>query len=417
MTGGPVRITSEIGRLRCVVIHTPGREIESMTPRTAAEVLYHDIIPLSVVSGEHAVLKQLLECFAVVHEVTDLLATALGEADWRAQLVADLCRELPACRRRDELLELPPAALVSTLVTGLETGRTTLHDTLYGLQHDLPPLANLYFMRDSSFVLGDRVAVGAMAHAVRTAEAMLLRTVYTSGVLPNGGTIFDGVEQRERRDVRLEGGDVLVIRPDLIVVGISERTSAGAVDDLAACIVSATGEPVTVIAAVLPHERSTIHLDMVFTLVDEETALVFEPLVVGPRPLDVYRMDLVPGRPGAIRACDGLLPALAQARAAVRPIPCGGHDPVVREREQWLSAANVFAVAPGMVIGYDCNTATAEAFSNAGFEVCPAADIIEGRRKVVVGDRLLIGMPGVNLARGGGGPRCMTLPVQRDPLS
>ncbi len=409
-----VWIESEIGRLRRVVVHTPGREIESMTPRTASQVLYHDIIPISVVSDEHTVLRRLLSLVAQVDEVTDLVTDALSDPEARERLVRAVCRESAVTRRIDELLSLLPADLVATLVAGLPARRDTLDAVLFGPEHDLPPLANLYFMRDSSFVVRDAVVIGAMAHPVRTTEAMLVRALYGE----SSDVLYDGcAPDSARRDIRLEGGDVLVLRRDLLVVGISERTSASALDELSARVVAAFREPLCVIAVLLPHERSTIHLDMVFTLVDRETALVYEPHVTGPHRLDVYRMHLEPDRPTRIEKSDGLLAALAEERAPVRTIPCGGSDPVVREREQWLSAANAFAFAPGKAIGYDCNVATMEAFSREGFAVYPADDFLSGRRNIDDYERLYIGMPGINLARGGGGPRCMTLPVARDPVA
>lgn len=417
MSSFDARIESEIGRLRRVVIHTPGREIESMSPRTASQVLYHDIIPLSVVSGEHAVLKRFLSLVARVDEVTGLLAEALADPGQRELLVNAVCGEDPAARRIAELLEERPERLVTMLVNGLAARRETLSDLLYGPEHDLPPLANLYFMRDSSFVVRDRVVVGAMAHRVRSGEAMLLRSIFGSSIVVNAGILYDGCEEAGRRaDVRIEGGDVLVVRRDLLVVGVSERTSAAAIDELSRRLVESTGEPLSVIVVLLPHDRSTIHLDMVFTLLDPETALVYEPHVTGPRRLEVYRMRLAPGATTRFEKCDGLIAALAAEGEHLRTIACGGRDPVVREREQWLSAANVFAFAPGKIVGYDCNVATMQAFSEAGYAVHPAEDFVEGRRSADSYERLFVGIPGVNLARGGGGPRCMTLPVVRDPV-
>ena len=424
----PVRVESEVGRLRAVVVHTPGREIESMTPRTASEVLYNDIIPISVVSDEHRMLRDFLSQVAEVYEVTDLLESALGNPGEHERLIREICREPAAARRLSELLERDVKTITRTLVEGLGAKRDTLTDVLAGREYDLPPLPNLYFMRDSSFVVRDRVVIGAMAHSVRLTEAMLLRSIFRSATgVPSQGIVYDGcreqlaatgddVDLEQARDLRLEGGDVLVARRDLLVVGVSERTSSAAIDRFSAELLRVYGEPLTVIAAVLPRERSTIHLDMIFTLVDRDVALVYEPYVTGPRRVDVFRMRLVPGAQTRIEKCDGLLEALRDEGMALETVACGGDDPVVREREQWLSAANVFAFAPGKIIGYDCNVATMQAFADAGFAVRTVDEFLEGDRRVEDDERLFVGMPGINLARGGGGPRCMTLPIRRDPV-
>ncbi|MFW6293806.1 MAG: arginine deiminase family protein, partial [Spirochaetota bacterium] len=348
-----------------MVIHTPGPEIESMTPRTASEVLYNDIIPISVVSDEHRLLKRVLSSVARVHETTDLLAAALADEGVKRRLVDAVCTRGPAAARREELLSLDREALVDTLVAGLRARRDTLTEVLVGREYDLPPLPNLYFMRDSSVVVRDQVVVGAMAHAVRSNEAAIMRAIFTAPDAPaNGGLLYDGGEEQANAraaavepdpatptgtgvpprlaggapDPRLEGGDVLVVRSDLLVVGVSQRSSSESLDALAARLLDSSRVPLTVLAVVLPNERSTIHLDMIFTLVDRDAALVYEPYVTGPRSVDVYSLHLEPGRPTKVAKCDGLLPALAAEGVELESIPCGGRDPVVREREQWLSA-------------------------------------------------------------------------------
>ncbi len=432
MSGERVLVDSEIGRLRDVVIHTPGAEIESMTPRTATEVLYNDIIPISVVSDEHRLLKRVLSSVARVHETTDLLVAAVAEESVRRRLVEAVCARGPALARRDELLSLSAERLVKTLVVGLRARRETLTEVLLGREYDLPPLPNLYFMRDSSFVVRDRVVIGAMAHDVRSNEAAIMRAIFTANDGPaSGGLLYDGSHEQAGvstggdiasrpadgvPDLRLEGGDVLVVRSDLLVVGVSQRSSSASLDALAERLLGSNGEPLTVLAVVLPDERSTIHLDMIFTLVDRDAALVYEPYVTGPKRVDVYSLRLEPGRPTRVAKLDGLLPALAAEGVSLEAIPCGGHDPVVREREQWLSAANVFAFAPGRIIGYDCNVATMDAFDRAGFAVQSADEFLSSGNPDEE-RRVFVGISGINLARGGGGPRCMTLPIARDPLS
>ncbi len=406
-----VRIDSEIGPLRSVVIHTPGSEIESMTPKTAAEVLYNDIIPLGLVSNEHRLLKEFLSRVCDVFEVGDLLDRAFAGsagAARRAALLDRIAGAGPARERRGELDEMDASTLVRTVIGGLHARDDSIAGVLAGRQYDLPPLPNIYFMRDSSFVVRDRYAVSTMAYAVRSAEAEIMRAVLDS--------IAGSDAALEPCPVSIEGGDVVVLGPTTIAIGVSERTTAAAIDALAARLSAAFEEPIDLIVVVLPRERSTIHLDMVFTMVDREQALVYEPHVVGPRRAAAYTMRLEPGRAARIDRHDGLLDALRQADRPVTTIACGGSDPVTREREQWLSAANVVSFAPGKVIGYDCNVATMDAFSSAGYDVVDVRRFTDGDDAPDSHERLFVAMPGVNLARGGGGPRCMTLPLERDPI-
>jgi arginine deiminase len=166
----------------------------------------------------------------------------------------------------------------------------------------------------------------------------------------------------------------------------------------------------------LPHEPSTIHLDMVFTLVDRHAALVYAPYVLGSKRLRVVRMDVAPGEETVIRDVAGIIEGLAELGVELEPILCGGESEVYQQREQWMSGTNVLAFAPGKVIGYDCNVATAEAFAASGFTVRPVDVFLSGEEHVDDHERLLVLTPGVELARGGGGARCMTLPVEREPV-
>lgn len=415
-------IESEVAPLESVVVHTPGREIESMTPKTAHEVLYNDIIPLQVVRDEHAALKAFLESVCDVHEVSDLVAGALEDGTARENLVRQICDAYWCRDREEELLKLSPADLTRTLIAGLGARKDSITSYISRRQYDIPPLPNLYFMRDSSLVVRDRVVIGAMAHDVRTNEALLMKTAFEGNErLRNSGVIFDGSDTGryvgELRpgdsDLRIEGGDVLVLRRDLLLVGISERTSSTAVDVLVTRMAHAWNEPIEVIAAVLPRERSTIHLDMIFTMIDEQAALIYEPYVTGAGRREVISIRVAPNEEPRIREEEGILPALENAGLPVETVACGGTEDEVREREQWLSGNNVFAFGPGRVIGYDCNEATMDAMDAAGFPVHRVTEFTTGNERVESFGKLFVAMPGINLARGGGGPRCMTLPVRR----
>ena len=151
--------------------------------------------------------------------------------------------------------------------------------------------------------------------------------------------------------------------------------------------------------------------------IDTAAALIYAPFVTGAGRREVLSIELSAGKDPRIIPEEGVIPALARAGIALETVACGGSDEVVRQREQWLSGNNVFAFGPGKIIGYDCNESTMSALDTAGFAIRPIEGFIAGDDRVDRYERLFVAMPGINLARGGGGPRCMTLPIRRTPLS
>ncbi|MFP4642953.1 MAG: arginine deiminase family protein [Spirochaetales bacterium] len=455
-----LNIVSEIDPLEAVIVHTPGAEVEQMAPDRAGELLYNDIIPIATVAAEHRRLVNVLNAHAEVYELTHLLARALEAPELRVHLLDRLCAHEPARRRRDELEAMSSLDLTRAVVTGLRKRHDNLEDYLSQRTWDIPPLPNLYFMRDAGFVIGDRPAVSAMAHAVRDGEAAVNSTVFRFLTGEKMEPLFDGGSDFLRsmfcssttgaeRSVRLEGGDVHVLRDDLLVVGISERSSTRAVDMLAEAVVAIYERPVTLIACLLPSTRSCIHLDMVFTRIDYDHALVHAPAMWGPGALRSVRMDLSPTHSPSVYDSGTLLEALEGAGVDLKPVVCGGSDIVHQKREQWLSGTNAFALSPGRIVVYDCNRYTLEALDRAGYPVVEADEIVPGggaARTAASGPssgaaglpratpespratrespkatgetaaslpRAAIALAGAELARGGGGPRCMTMPLRR----
>jgi len=408
-------IESEIGRLEKVLIHSPGKEIEAMTPERAEKVLYNDIIPLSVVSAEHRKLKAFLSLVSRVYEAGDLLREIVALPEYRREIV-ELISAPARLHREEELLSLSEEDFLSVLVCGLKSRRNTLEAFLSHKEFDLNPLPNLYFTRDSAMIYLDRVISGSMAARVRRREALLMREIFSrSGEFPRASFLFDGA-LNEEPEISLEGGDFLVFSRNILIIGVSERTSPKAVDLIAERIVGAIQEPIHIFAVILPKKRATIHLDMIFTLIDRELALVYEPYILGHEKVPVVRMDVFPDGSRKLSSVPDLFHGLSSLGFDLAPVLCGGSDPLSQQREQWISGANVFALAPGKIIGYDCNEATFEALSRAGFTVRGADTFIEGRESVEELKRLVVGIAGIELARGGGGIRCMTMPLKREPL-
>jgi arginine deiminase len=416
-----LRIESEIGELVEVLIHEPGAEIEKMTPENAEIVLYNDIIPLSLVKKEYAQFKSFLSLVARTREITTLLAESLTEAEAKetfVRKVAQLAQEKPL-HQRLQAMEIPE--LVEAVIHGLPFPREDLSSTLSEQSFLLAPIPNLYFTRDSSMTFGDRILSGAMASSIRSRESLITTTIYQNHPDFRGtDLLFNGFDFPNKAGssnaVRLEGGDFLVLSKDTLVIGVSDRTSREAIDFLGRLIASKTGKTITIVAVLLPSLRSTIHLDMIFNLVDRDAALVFSPFVMGSRALDSYILRYGPQGSVEVSAPLSLLKNLKKLGTELHPILCGGTDPVFQQREQWLSGNNVFAYAPGKILGFGANERTLEVLHKSGFSVIPINEALTGLVDPKGPGRKIFTLEGIELARGGGGMRCMTMPLIRKSL-
>jgi arginine deiminase len=400
-----VYIQSEVQELQEVILHSPGKEVETMTPSNAGEVLFNEIMPGSVVSREHATLKSFLKTICKVYEIKDLFIEALDIPAAREDLMESL-RSMYG-KTAYSMENLSSADLAETLITGKPIDRNSLSNFLSTEHYDIPPLPNLYFMRDGAAVYRNTILLGRMAHRVRRSEEAVLRTVFT------GHPIFSESRVFQSDNGTMEGGDIFVVRKDLLVLGLSERTAPEAVDSLLAGIVSHFGEPIKVLAVVLPKKRAVIHLDMIMTFLDTQTLLLYEPYFFGRENLPVIRMDIIPGREPSVRYADSLSAALKECGLECGYVSCGGCRELEREREQWFAATNVFSFAPGKAAAFSFNTATLEALSQSGFQIKEVEHFINGTESTKDYDKLIVTVPGLELSRGGGGLRCMTLPIER----
>jgi len=410
-----ISLGSEIGALQTVVVHTPGQEMENMTPATAAEVLYDDILNLPLALAEHRQLKGVLGQVATVVELHDLLTEVLGRERVRRGLIEELTQLFDCPEVFTDLIEMEPAGLAMQLVQGTPKKPDSLEKYLHPSRYAIPPLPNTFFTRDATMCVNDRVVIGSMAYRARAAEALLLKAVFKYHPrIQSGGFYYDGTANPDS-EVTIEGGDLLVIREDLVVIGYSERTSVAGIDRLMRAI--ASQGPVTDFVVVeIPKTRATIHLDMIFTMVDRDKCVVFPPLITGNQRCRAFHCRFGAGGGARIEEYPDVLSALAAQGVELSPIACGGADSFHQEREQWGSGANFFAFGPGRILGYKHNVHTLEALSSAGFEVLDAGELLDGKSELPSEGRVVVSIDGAELSRGGGGCRCMTMPLARSAV-
>jgi arginine deiminase len=267
-----LNVTSEIGRLRSVLVHLPGREIDQMVPPMMAQLLFDDILYGQVAREEHRRFQQLIRFVAdEVLDIQDLLEEIFEDEEVKEEVVRDVARRNRLGRPLvGRLLELKPGALAEVLIAGIarETGSGELP------KFDLFPIPNLFFMRDPQVVLGDRVVISSMATQARRRESLLSRYVFRYHPHFRGHNPFwvDFMEDEPKRPMprhapTLEGGDVLVPRRDLLLVGVTERTNKAGVEALMRSLKAAKAGVKSVIIVDIPRARSFMHLDTIFTFI------------------------------------------------------------------------------------------------------------------------------------------------------
>ncbi|MDQ1773049.1 arginine deiminase [Labilibaculum sp. A4] len=422
-----LNVRSEIGELEGVILHTPGSEVENMTPENAERALYSDILNLSVAKDEYKQLSGVLSEISETYQVKDLLADVLADEKAKENVIDQISAMEPQISVKgntycikDFLLEQTPPDLASLLIEGVPLKRDNLTKFLSKERYAMRPLHNFFFTRDASMSVLDEVLIGKMASSVRDRESLIMQAIfdYTPGFKTKTVNPIDNPEMDP--NCTIEGGDVLIAREDIMIIGNGTRTSTQGIDFILAQLLCQKDKTQRhlLIQELPSHPESFIHLDMVFTLLDVDKCMVYEPLIIRPNKYQTVHIAIENGKVISITRENNLLQALKKLGMDLKPIYCGGNgDPWNQEREQWHSGANFFAVGPGKVIGYGRNVHTMDAMNKNGFEILRAKDII--RHKVELSDyeKYVITLEGSELPRGGGGARCMTMPVRRKPVN
>ena len=405
-----VNVSSETGRLRAVLLHRPGVEIERMTPLNAEHALYSDILNKPIVDGEYANFCGVLERWTQVYYVEDVLEQILRNLGVRMQMVNETVRNYGAKSQQllDYLDSCNTRQLAATLIEGYEDPEW---DGLDDDRYLLEPLYNLFFTRDASSTVYGRVLINSMSFEARERETMIYEAIFRH---------FFGVEMLNamawNKWARTEGGDVQIAGPDLLCIGQGIRTNAKGIEYLAQTF-AREREHFNILVQELPHKPdSFIHLDMVFTFLGQHQCMAFEPMLKKTGLFSGKDTTLITIDHGKVsyRNVPNIVDGLRGLGWDIEPVLGGGSDPWVQLREQWHSGANFFALGDGKIMGYRRNTHTIDALDKAGFAVLNAEDIISGKVDMASYDKFVAAFPGSELPRAGGGARCMTMPILRD---
>ena len=404
-----VDVSSETGHLRAVLLHRPGAEIERMTPLNAAEALYSDILNKPIVDSEYHYFSGVLNKWTDVYYVEDILESLLQEPAVRQHLVGESCRMDGCPQLVPQLMDLDPRQLATVLIQGYENPRWDAQNA--DDRYLLKPLYNLFFTRDASSTVYDRVLINSMSFKVRERETLIYEAIFKD---------FFKVDllnaQAHDPQARTEGGDVQIAAPDLLCIGQGIRTNAKGISYLAETF--AKDHPhFHILAQELPMSpESFIHLDMVFTFLGKHQCMAFEPMLNKTGLFAGKATTLITVDNGKITYTEvpNIVKGLERLGWDIEPVTGGGSDPWNQLREQWHSGCNFFSLGDGKVIGYRRNSHTIDALDRAGFAVLNAEDIVDGKVDMNNYDKFVAAFPGSELPRAGGGARCMTMPILRD---
>lgn len=402
-----LNVTSEIGKLKAVLLHKPGKELEKLTPDYLSQLLFDDIPWLKKMRIEHDEFANILSHRgAQVYYVDELLTEVLQNIETKAKFVSEL---LSTCVENTQelnkvlfeyIINMSGSEVAEIAISGLNkkdlpdvSRELSLADYIH---NDYPlyinPIPNLYFMRDPAAVMGQGISINSMHTDARRREPMIIKYIYEYNPL------FKKEDSQVWYDYNIphsmEGGDMLVLSKEVVAIGCSQRTSANGIEYIAKKLFTSNSGIKEVLAVQIPPLRAFMHLDTVFTMIDYDKFTIYPGIQ---DKVSVYR--LTPNNDGIkVNVENSLVETLKKSLklSAVDLVQSGGGDPITAAREQWNDSTNTLAIAPGVVVTYGRNEASNAVLRQHGIEV--------------------LEIDGSELVRGRGGPRCMSMPLVRENL-
>ena len=404
-----IKVNSEIGKLKVVLLHEPGEELHNLTPSKLDDLLFDDIPWLPLAKKEHqAFAKTFTDAGVKVVYLVDLMKEVLDlsndirdafieqfvkEADVHSNTLRELTIDyLKSIKDNKELILKTIAGIKKTDIPSYSVRTLTDHVEDYLFVAD--PMPNLYFQRDPFASIGEGVSLNKMYSVTRSRETIYGECIFKYHPVYKKTPLY----YSRYEDVNIEGGDIMVLNNHVLIVGVSQRTTSEAVERLAKNLFFNNETDFdTVLAFTIPQARTFMHLDTVFTQVDKNKFTIHKGCY---EKLKIYRLTKDINQDGKLKVIelDQKLEDVLESyiNMPVTLIPCGGGDVISADREQWSDGSNTVAIAPGEVIAYERNDITNEALMENGIKV----HII----------------PSSELSRGRGGPRCMCMPLVREEI-